>query len=113
MISALSRLKYRVGAVVVDARHFLPQSRPRVFIVAVSGRSLLPRPLTMPGPHDVWHPDVLVKAVERLPERIREKWVWFDLGVAPTAGKSLERVVAKTPRGVAWHEVDPGNRTKR
>jgi DNA (cytosine-5)-methyltransferase 1 len=25
------------------------------------------------------------------------------LGVAPTAGKSLERVVAKTPRGVAWH----------
>jgi DNA (cytosine-5)-methyltransferase 1 len=103
VISALSRLKYRVGAVVVDARHFLPQSRPRVFIVAVSGRSLLPRALTKSAPHEVWHPDVLVKAVERLPKRTRQKWLWFDLGIAPAAGKSLEHVVGDTPRGVAWH----------
>jgi DNA (cytosine-5)-methyltransferase 1 len=57
----------------------------------------------MSAPHDVWHPDVLVKAVKRLPEKIRQKWVWFDLGIAPAAGMSLKRVVSNTPSGVAWH----------
>ena len=103
VITALSKLKYRVGAVVVDARHFLPQSRPRVFIVGVSGRSPLPQSLTMPDPHDVWHPDVLVKAVGRLPARIQKKWAWFDLGVAPAHGKSLASVVNDNPKGVTWH----------
>ena len=36
VIAALVRLGMRAGAVVVDARHFVPQSRQRVFIVAVS-----------------------------------------------------------------------------
>lgn len=31
----LARIGYRFGALVVDAVHFLPQSRPRLFIVAV------------------------------------------------------------------------------
>ena len=33
---ALRSLGYRVGAVVIDAKHFLPQSRPRAFVVAAS-----------------------------------------------------------------------------
>ena len=31
---ALKERGYLVGALVVDSRHFLPQSRPRAFIVA-------------------------------------------------------------------------------
>jgi len=34
--SALRDLGYRVGAVVIDAKVFVPQSRPRAFIIAVS-----------------------------------------------------------------------------
>ncbi|MBQ4796935.1 DNA (cytosine-5-)-methyltransferase, partial [Pectobacterium versatile] len=33
--SQLSRMGYRYGAMIIDAKHFLPQSRPRVFIVAI------------------------------------------------------------------------------
>jgi DNA (cytosine-5)-methyltransferase 1 len=34
---ALNGVGYRAGALEVDARHFVPQSRPRVFIIAVAG----------------------------------------------------------------------------
>lgn len=37
-----SRLGYRFGAVVLDARHFVPQSRPRVFIVGARGDLHIP-----------------------------------------------------------------------
>ena len=33
---ALRTLGYRVGAVLVDAQDFVPQSRPRAFVIAVN-----------------------------------------------------------------------------
>ncbi len=36
-VAALNALGYAVDAVVLDARHFVPQSRPRLFLLAVSG----------------------------------------------------------------------------
>lgn len=37
LITSLMQLGYHVGALMLDAAHFLPQSRPRLFIVACSG----------------------------------------------------------------------------
>ncbi len=36
-VAALNGLGYAVDAVVLDARHFVPQSRPRLFLLGVSG----------------------------------------------------------------------------
>jgi site-specific DNA-cytosine methylase len=36
LAASFSGLGYRFGAVVVDAVHFLPQSRPRFFIIGIS-----------------------------------------------------------------------------
>ena len=36
-VAALNDLGYAVDAVVLDARHFVPQSRPRLFLLGVSG----------------------------------------------------------------------------
>lgn len=42
VIQALNRLGYRCDAFQVDAAHFVPQSRPRVFVVGAQG-DLMPR----------------------------------------------------------------------
>ena len=38
----LGEIGYRYGAVIIDTRHFLPQSRPRVFIIAVLRDIIIP-----------------------------------------------------------------------
>ena len=47
---ALSESGYRYGALVVDAALFVPQSRPRLFIVAVRGDVGVPVMLRLDGP---------------------------------------------------------------
>ena len=83
VIAALGRLGMRAGAVVVDARHFVPQSRQRVFIVAVSKTAKVADELLRDEPYPAWHPDPLVKAVEKLSPQCRERWMWLNLGAAP------------------------------
>jgi DNA (cytosine-5)-methyltransferase 1 len=103
VVVALDRLGMRAGAIVLDARHFLPQSRPRVFIIAVSKTAKVADDLLRDTPHPTWHPDPLVKAVERLSPQGREQWMWFNLGVAPEPKKTLNEIVSERPAGVAWH----------
>lgn len=104
VIAALDSLGMRAGAVVVDARHFLPQSRPRVFIIAVSKTVKVACDLVRRTPHPTWHPDPLVKAVEKLAPPCREHWTWFNLGAAPKLKKTLNKIVSDRPVGVEWHE---------
>jgi DNA (cytosine-5)-methyltransferase 1 len=99
VIAALDTLGMRAGAIVVDARHFLPQSRQRVFIVAVSKTARVADELVCDEPHPTWHPDPLVKAVLKLSPECREQWMWFNLGAAPELNKTLNKIVSNRPVG--------------
>ncbi|QHP67612.1 DNA cytosine methyltransferase [Bradyrhizobium sp. LCT2] len=103
VIASLERLGMRAGAVVVDARHFVPQSRSRVFIVAIAKTSAVADELVRDEPHPTWHPDPLVKAVAKLSPHCREQWMWFNLGAAPELKKTLNRIIKSNPVGVEWH----------
>ena len=48
--SALAELDYKFGAAVIDAVHFVPQSRPRVFFIAFRGDKGIPASLIAEGP---------------------------------------------------------------
>ena len=66
---ALRERGYAVGAVVLDALHWVPQSRQRVFVVAVQEGVHLPAALVDVAPN--WmHPPFLVNAVSGLDEFI-------------------------------------------
>jgi DNA (cytosine-5)-methyltransferase 1 len=52
----------------------------------------------------MWHPDPLVKAVEKLSPQCREQWMWLNLGAAPELKKTLKKIVTDRPAGVDWHE---------
>jgi DNA (cytosine-5)-methyltransferase 1 len=41
---------YKVGTVLLDAVHWLPQSRPRIFVVAVDARVRIPQKLISKKP---------------------------------------------------------------
>jgi DNA (cytosine-5)-methyltransferase 1 len=74
---ALRDLGYRVGTVVVDAQDFVPQSRPRAFVIAVSDDVPIDG-LCQPFPAEPFHSTGLVRAafVVNDPE-----WVWWSLPV--------------------------------
>lgn len=71
LCSALNELGYRFGAIVADASHFVPQSRPRVFIVAVRREVPIPARLQAELPQSPWHPQTLLRARAGLRSRMR------------------------------------------
>lgn len=69
---ALAERGYRVGAAMLDAIHWLPQSRPRVFVVGAREDVRLDG-LTSAGPG--WaHPEAVARVA-----RSRRDWVWWNL----------------------------------
>ena len=110
IIKAVVAGGYRVGAVVIDAVHFVPQSRPRIFFVAINNSVLIPDAILADGPVPSWHNAALIRAYHRLPARIQEEWVWWNLpsNAGPTA--TLDDIVEATPVGVTWHSTEETNK---
>ena len=104
--SALSDEGYRFGAMVIDARHFVPQSRPRVFIVGVRADVVIAPTLLSPVPIKPWHPDRMVKAFAGLPQSARDAWLWWHL---PTPGQrttTFGEMIEEEPEGLKWDSLD-------
>ena len=88
---AMVQAGYRVGALEMDAALWLPQSRPRLFIVAM-------RDATGPegaGPSAPFHTPRLVAAVDRLPAGTRARWAWWSL--AAPARRNLDLAAVLEP----------------
>ena len=100
---ALHALSYRFGALVIDAVHFVPQSRPRLFIVAVRGDVEISTALFDEAPSKEWASSALVRAHAALPPRLQAAWQWWQLP-APAASKTkLGDVIEASPSNVKWH----------
>lgn len=101
--SALTRGGYRFGAVVMDAVHFVPQSRPRLFIVAIDSRMPLPMGVTRPRALAAWHPANLTGAYERLSNESKAAWIWWDLPTPAPRQTTFADLLEEHPKGVNWH----------
>lgn len=100
LVGRLAEAGYRVGAMVVDAVLFTPQSRPRLFVVAVHGR--LPDGLTAHAPDPLFHPPTLQAAVEGLSHDSRLAWTWWRLPAPPRRNSDLASVLERRPPDDAW-----------
>ena len=103
IVGGLTKEGYRVGALVIDAVRFLPQSRPRLFIVAVHSGTAVPTALTQPGPSEPWHTKSLRYAFQRLPKRQQDAWIWWNLPVPSEQVPAFSTLVEEAPAGVKWH----------
>jgi DNA (cytosine-5)-methyltransferase 1 len=120
--SALSGSGYRFGAIVINARLFVPQSRPRVFVIAVRPGERIPAELVADGPQSLWHPAALRAAHSGLTVEARNKWVWWNIRAPLVRNTVFADLIEETPTGVDWHSpaeteyildmMSPANRAK-
>lgn len=93
---------YVFGAVVIDAVHFVPQSRPRVFVLAVEKAAEIPSSAVQDGPDPAWHPSAVIKAYHRLTSDMKSDWMWWKLPVPQTPVQALDDIIDPNPSGVEW-----------
>lgn len=103
LAAAFSGLGYKFGAVVVDAVHFLPQSRPRFFMVGVRGDLAIPEGQTIDGPCAMWHPPALIEGCNLLSQTAASRWQWWNLPTPPARNTNLAALIEDKPTGVKWH----------
>ena len=101
--NAISDTGYRLGTLVMDAVHFVPQSGPRMFIVAVQDNIDILATVTLDGPDDHWHSRALIGAYNGLAKPYRERWVWWNVPEPPTRAAALADLIEEDPIGVKWH----------
>ena len=103
IVRAFAETNFRVGALVIDAVRFVPQSRPRLFVIGVSADVSIPKSLVSTAPSEPWHSKPLRTARERLPKELDNPWVWWRLPIPTDPTKSLASIIVDEPTGVAWH----------
>ena len=94
---------YRFGALIVDAVLFVPQSRPRLLIVAIEEDIAVPDALAQAGPGGVFHPTSLKISFGKLPADLRERWIWWRLAAPPLRNIGFSDLVEDDPPDVPWH----------
>ena len=98
---ALRLLGYVTGALTMNAVHFVPQSRPRLFIVAVRGDVAGAVSLAQPSPG--WASAALVRAQAGLRPYLKEGWRWWNVPAPPVRELALADVLEAEPAGAKWH----------
>lgn len=93
---------YWVGAMVIDAQLFVPQSRPRLFVIAIDDALPVPGRLQSAWARDRWHPARLRVMQAALPEKARSIWLWFDPPSPPRRNERLADLIENDPTDVAW-----------
>jgi DNA (cytosine-5)-methyltransferase 1 len=88
---------------VIDAARFVPQSRPRVFVVAFRNDMHVPEHLVKSHPSPPWHPAVMEAAIDRLSEMDRGSWLWLTPPEPHNIVKPLSDLILEEPNDVDWH----------
>jgi DNA (cytosine-5)-methyltransferase 1 len=98
LCQALADQGYAFGALEIDAADFLPQSRPRVFVIA----TLDAVPPQLAG-DSRYHTRAVRAAAEALPDDLARRWIWWRLAAPPRRNTDLAALL-EPPGAVAWHD---------
>ena len=101
---------YAFGPMVIDAARFVPQSRPRLFVVAVRDGLAIPPALRRGVPDALCHPASLLNAYAALPEPLQSRWFWWSLPAPSRCDASLADLIEDEPVGVRWHGAEQTER---
>ena len=94
---------YRFGALVIDAVHFVPQSRPRLLILAARNDVPVPSALCAQEATGIFHPRSLRNAFGKLPGNLKESWIWWRLPEPPSRDVGLSKLIEENPHDAPWH----------
>lgn len=94
---------YRYGAMVIDAALFVPQSRPRLFVIGIRADVDLPEGMTAPGPMLPFHTRGLQTAFDRLKGKAKKNWLWWNVPTPPRRNGVFADLIEDNPASVSWH----------
>jgi DNA (cytosine-5)-methyltransferase 1 len=109
LCEALAALDMQFGALVIDARRFVPQSRPRVFFAAAD-RAIQCGGLAGQNPMAEWTPPALLAAHGLLERDLQTLWRWWQLPIPRLPATSLRGILETERGGLRWHS---GQATRR
>lgn len=94
---------YRVGALVINAEAFLPQSRPRLFVIGVHENVMVDLSLLAPEPIEPFHTTSLKRAVAKLPEEYKQDLLWWNVPAPSRRNTTFADLIEEKPTSVDWH----------
>ena len=102
---ALQNAGYRFGAMVIDAALFVPQSRPRLFIIGIREDMYAPDSAYRHAPSPLWHSRALQAAYKKLSTKLKQNWIWWDMPLPAPRSIAFADLVEEKPTGVEWHKA--------
>ncbi len=97
-----SEAGYRFGALVIDAALFVPQSRPRLFVVGIRADIPLNPGLISSKPLTPFHTSAVQRAMMRLDRKAAQQMVWWNLPTPAVRNMAFADLVEVAPAGVSW-----------
>jgi DNA (cytosine-5)-methyltransferase 1 len=101
--NAFADAGYRYGALVINAALFVPQSRPRLFIIGVRADIEIDPALLSPEPVAPFHTAALQRAFERVGKTAQTRRVWWNIPTPPRRNAAFADLIEEAPTSVAWH----------
>lgn len=98
-----SEAGYRCGALVINADLFVPQSRPRLFVIGVRDDVPIDPALLSPEPLAPFHTRGLCRAVDALPNPLRAKILWWNVPTPSHRVGTFADEIEDAPTSVSWH----------
>lgn len=96
---------YRYGALIINANMFVPQSRPRLFMVGVRDDVPIGSDLIAESPAAPFHADELRRAMAKVSDEARAKAVWWRLPAPLKRRGRFADMIESEPEGVSWHSA--------
>jgi DNA (cytosine-5)-methyltransferase 1 len=106
---AVQALGYRFGALTIDAADFVPQSRPRLFIVALRRDVRPPSRFIGPSAEPSLASAALLRAQSLLPSDLATDWLWWRPGPPPRRNLALSDLLESDPPDAPWRSAGETN----
>jgi DNA (cytosine-5)-methyltransferase 1 len=94
---------YRYGALVINASLFVPQSRPRLFVIGVRDDVEVDEAMLSPGPIAPFHTAALQRAFNRVEARALKRMIWWNVPSPPHRNETFADLIEENPDSVEWH----------
>ncbi len=94
---------YRYGALVINAALFVPQSRPRLFMIGVRDDVAVDEAMLSPGPIAPFHTAALQRAFDRVGPKALKRMVWWNIPAPPHRNQTFADLIEERPESVEWH----------
>lgn len=94
---------YRYGTLVINAALFVPQSRPRLFVIGVRSDVRISPHLLSTGPVEPFHTPALQRAFDRVGKSALKLRVWWNVPAPDRRNEKFVDLIEENPTSVRWH----------